>query len=225
MWCPDDTGVRSTMVGWCVRCALVCVNSKRTSVVSASSRQNINGGVVLTTYGRSIGLLRRSDREEAAQPPLLPRHAGVFPSAPRVAISPAASARTGSISQVARVRTLAGRRHSGSDRAGGGAYRGCRCGGLPRQRSGDLSRVRGRRGAVLPRLTGSRRSRSPRGRSCEEPHGRSSTATWTPPTSTSRASPSASTTSSAAGGCSRCSTRSVYLVRETRSLGRDRRPC
>ena len=57
-------------------------------------RQREGDAMVLTTYGRSLGLLRRPDREEAAQP-LLPRHAACCRSAPPAATSAASSARTG----------------------------------------------------------------------------------------------------------------------------------
>ena len=149
-------------------------------------------------------LLRRPDREEAAEP--LPARLGGAVVRhrrlqPRVPVLP----ELGHL-QVEGDRHARGRRVARRSRRTAAAPR------LPQhrvhvQRPDDLHGVRDRRRRRVSRRRVSRASRSPPDTSARS-RGRTSTPTSTPPTSTSRRSPRTSTTTSAARTSTTCSTRS-----------------
>ena len=158
-------------------------------------------------------LLRRPDREEAAQP-LPARARRCCRSAPPAATSRAASARTGTSRSRRRSTPSPTQASPDAHRRGGRASSAAAASRSPTTTPSifleyaiDVADACHERGINAVAVTA--------GYICAEPRARVLRRTWTPPTSTSRRSPRTSTATSAAATSARCSTRSSTSTHET----------
>ncbi len=209
--CRAATGTGSRMAASSATCARAIASCTKASAACAScarARTTRSCSRPMAARPASASIRSRRSRSTISCPARR-----CCRSAPPAATSPASSARTGTSRRRARSTALQDRASPGGDRRGGGAQR-LPLGRVHLQRSGDLPRIRGRRGAGLPRAR-RQDGGGERGLHLRRSRGANSSGTWTPPTSTSRASPRASTSNLCSGRLAPVLETLEYLKHET----------